>query len=702
MPNTPDTPVTPVESSDNQNRNYQEKFDKIKQDISNPTDAFKNSLEDGFIDYVKNLEDSKKTDLKDGISGIIEKVNKWELKLDGTAKENLKKLAVALSIQVQIVEQDSGSGSQDSGNESSESQEVKELPIKWTLEGVEEASGWRFYSQIDQKPQSPTPAPSADKGSDKTKSEDETEAEGGDESSDAVDASDAVEGWASDESVGLSKVEETEKTISDNLSKIEELLKDDKLPAKEKLQTLKASYLEKIQIVMKSPTIKNTKILQEFISQNLEWEDKTTFDSKNKAKSRVVHKRWKNGRRVSVRTSAAGWFDGRFWISTLEWLNKVLEKVDSYVGAIKPQETPSTPSTDNQNPNPSSNWENPTPSTDSNPSTPSAASWENQPGAWTGQSGSQSPDWGSATWAAGNESMSSGHSIETTQTTTISNLVPNAEQVIIINNNPEKTFKVKTDFFGNLCPIMDQVNNHLNWLTSKALIKNNESCKNYLKTALGNIPDAPNVKIGRNPIKEDYELISHGQSITIEPMTIDGKWMSGDLSTDLKLLNLTNYLKSWDPDLKNNDANVKWKNGKLYARLDKKQWNGKWQEINLDSFGLGDRGTIVNKDLWEKFKKYNNGEHWEDNWDKKDPNKYYRKVEMTTWAVLPGNVHVPVGAPTYSASQYSYVEQHSSGVGQPPQQLNQPGQIPVQPQQPVQAPQQPNQPDQQPVQPQQS
>ena len=34
----------------------------------------------------------------------------------------------------------------------------------------------------------------------------------------------------------------------------------------------------------------------------------------------------------------------------------------------------------------------------------------------------------------------------------------------------------------------------------------------------------------------------------------------------------------------------------------------------------------ISKDVYEKFIKYNNGEHWSDNWDKKKWNRHYNQI----------------------------------------------------------------------------
>jgi hypothetical protein len=72
------------------------------------------------------------------------------------------------------------------------------------------------------------------------------------------------------------------------------------------------------------------------------------------------------------------------------------------------------------------------------------------------------------------------------------------------------------------------------------LLKNLQSCCDYLQAKSVNLPGSP--KISWNDSEKDYVITSFGESMTIEPMTIDGGWISQDLSKCLLLLNFTNML----------------------------------------------------------------------------------------------------------------------------------------------------------------
>ena len=126
--------------------------------------------------------------------------------------------------------------------------------------------------------------------------------------------------------------------------------------------------------------------------------------------------------------------------------------------------------------------------------------------------------------------------------------------------------------------------------------------------------------------------------MSVEPMTIDEKWVWKNLTENLAFLNFTNYLTNkkdlYDVAFKNNNPDLKLIWNKLYVRVNRKSnvvsgddWkfrkNGKWLEVDLQEFWLpADINTL------NRFIKYNNHEEWNDNWDIKTPNKYYRSVKL--------------------------------------------------------------------------
>ncbi len=429
--------------------------------------------------------------------------------------------------------------------------------------------------------------------------------------------------------------------------------KDDSGAENEKSEQLDKDYLwlllwnlKKFEQVLKSPTPQNTKALQQFIYDNLDDADKQVFKAKN------TNKRTKK-------------FDGIFWAGTLDGLKKILKKVDSYIQLAEVKNTVSSAlnsisenlkkkidEKDKNRTDGRSNGRKPSfarkPASSANGySSGSSLDYVNSQNSVN----VQNPLNGQNNVSVSNNVSVTGPNAVSGYTAASSSRVesqPSIQNQLIVGtwareyllNKNEKSYKLKTDLAWNLCPVVDETNNHVSGLTAKAIIKNNESCKNYLKTAIGNIPDASQIKIGWNYLTEDYTLISHWQSLNIEPMTLDWKWISGDLSTDLKLLNLTNYLRSNDVDLKWDNPNVRWKNGTLQVRLNKDRGNWRRGNVDLTSFGLS--GGKINDEMWKKFKKYNNGEHWEDNWDDKKPNRYYSKIDIGNWvptipSVMPQN-----------------------------------------------------------------
>lgn len=189
----------------------------------------------------------------------------------------------------------------------------------------------------------------------------------------------------------------------------------------------------------------------------------------------------------------------------------------------------------------------------------------------------------------------------------------------------ENVYKVKVDGKWNICPTA------INMISNVAVVMNNSgSGKAYIENKLHPVLQGKWIVIWWN--WEDYtiSLPSWWKDLTIEPMTIDWKWI-WSLTDSLAFLNLTNYLRnSWkmnDIEFKNDNPDLKleWKD--LYVKVKNTRdinWKKvKWLKVNKDTFWLPN-----DEKLLKKYIKYNNGEDWEDDWDKKKPNKYYKHVEL--------------------------------------------------------------------------
>jgi len=206
------------------------------------------------------------------------------------------------------------------------------------------------------------------------------------------------------------------------------------------------------------------------------------------------------------------------------------------------------------------------------------------------------------------------------------------EYIVKLNNNPDNFYKVKVDKEWNLCPLAEEISNKLvnkKWeaIKSQVLLSNNESCKKYLANKL---PDEikGNCVIWWDSRLNDYTLTSYGRTLTIEPMTIAWDWISKDLSRNLAFLNLTNYIRNfWD------------QYGKIDPDINKKL-KIKWIKVDKQDFLIRKENLWLEKAQDEeisRFKKYNNHEQWEDNWDKKKNNTDYRKIIFPTLQAKPAS-----------------------------------------------------------------
>ena len=67
-------------------------------------------------------------------------------------------------------------------------------------------------------------------------------------------------------------------------------------------------------------------------------------------------------------------------------------------------------------------------------------------------------------------------------------------------------------------------------------------------------------------------------------------------------------------------------NGKKNVGLDenwKEVRHWRWLKIQREEFGLTNDNEVL-----QRFIRYNNHEDWNDDWDRKRPNKYYKSVKL--------------------------------------------------------------------------
>lgn len=438
-----------------------------------------------------------------------------------------------------------------------------------------------------------------------------------------------------------------------------------KLPenVKGEIEQLKKLLMD-INMVVDNTTVKNVQILQNFISENLEWEDKINFDAASKR--------------------ANGKFDGKFGDGTLAWLKIVLEKTKKYIDdvieslkqneisdnleKVKVKENATVKKNEEIKPENLveglSEWvtvaldewqELKTDEVDKKIDVKlTAKSWEKQ-----------KPLVAKVTVVENSNNNSTQSPIDTTPLTVNGNqylVTPNSQTIaqnaklnwvifygidnrehfaewdckclMKIKGNPN-VYEVIVDKNRNISPVAVNIDSKVS-----VLLKNNLSCKRYLA---GKIPEAlsPKPVIWWSSNKQDYNIQSYGKSLTIEPMTI--RWdseISSDLWECLVLENFVNFLR-WsgeisDIEFKNNNPDLQLrKDGNLYVRVNKKsnriydeKWDVKkrwgWYKVPMQRFWL----SQINRKVLENFIKYNNGEHWNDNWDKKKANKYYKKIDF--------------------------------------------------------------------------
>lgn len=446
-----------------------------------------------------------------------------------------------------------------------------------------------------------------------------------------------------------------------------------------KIEQLK-NVLWNMNDAINNTTPENVVILQSFISENLSWTDEwTKFDQASKKKN--------------------GEFDWKFWVGTLAWLNKVLEKTWEYIDKVSeafnqkkidaivekkdvsigvgweidpkslvewlPQEWVSVVLSEWQTIDTSKAWpinvnvdvklwdktkktlsvtvnviNGSTTEQDSDDGAEQSRKQpETQPLSVDGKQylpmenkPSSYPEWAvfysAKTYSPKITSEEGSDSQSTEVQSKFTNVTETAEgdgDSIYLMRVGENVYKVKVDGKWNICPTAT------NMISNVAVVMNNSgSGKAYIENKLHPVLQGKWIVIWWN--WEDYtiSLPSWWKDLTIEPMTIDWKWI-WSLTDSLAFLNFTNYLRnSWDMhdiEFKNDNPDLKleWKD--LYVKVKNTRdinWKKvKWLKVNKDTFWLPN-----DEKLLKKYIKYNNGEDWEDDWDKKKPNKYYKHVEL--------------------------------------------------------------------------
>lgn len=230
------------------------------------------------------------------------------------------------------------------------------------------------------------------------------------------------------------------------------------------------------------------------------------------------------------------------------------------------------------------------------------------------------------------------------------------ECLMVMENYPDTPYKVKFDKDWNLCPIAENMASNV-----KVLLNNVPECAKYLqaKAPEGSI-------ISWNARMQDYVITSrNGETLTVEPSTIDWKWISSDLRKSLFLEDQANLLRG-SSEIANlaidrGNPQLQIDGGKIYIKLkeNQKRWtNGKWGDKWRDRYPIITNISWFTNDELDKFVKYYNSKGWKDDWDVKEENKNYKKINIGSWRVMTwGNV-------SYSPSNWaSYVEtSYSSNV----------------------------------------
>jgi len=219
-------------------------------------------------------------------------------------------------------------------------------------------------------------------------------------------------------------------------------------------------------------------------------------------------------------------------------------------------------------------------------------------------------------WAAPGDSTQSDGELEPPKT-------DNVKEYYMQISGKTELYKIRLeDWF--LYPIITKINPKTGKVKGKDLIANNDSCICYLQNKL---PNKIKCNIGWASkaqyweAGDNYYLESYGQKLTIEPMSIAWDWISNDLWRNLAFINLTNYIRDTWKKHKKSDPDVN-------RKVDKFKWikDSSWSKLSIDKsdFWLENASDVE----LARFKRYNNGEHWDDNWDEKRKNKDYGRLVL--------------------------------------------------------------------------
>ena len=517
----------------------------------------------------------------------------------------------------------------------------------------DEVTKWQFYGKLEGLNR-----PKTEDDKQNTKKQDDKKSGDENKTKEWVDKNQASESNV-DKNAELNALEVLNKKIGevDDLIKVEEGKTLDS-----RLQTLKTT-LSNIQKVVGNPTKDNTMKLQKFI-----WETcYKDLDSNNAERERYESenhmKEWK--------------FDGQFWDVTLEWLYKLLDKIK-----VRIEDINQAIEVEEKNNNQPTNWNE-----------IADSKWKDWSNEWKQKTGWWIDD--SGNWTS-SKSVATEVSKDIPKTVTVNkisyNLLTDYQTLASKNlpgavfywlpvegqnsdfqsmiNRVEKSentswdidaimvygkdkYQVKLDRFWNLKPTAINAN-------SKVKVLFEKSCVNYL---LNKVPFQirGDCVIAWNSTMKDYVIRLKGQEtgLTIEPIEIDWKWLWTSLERSLAMLHFTNILRKtkWIDDLpfENDNPDLKWDDGKLLVKV-KKNKDIKWLSgskhrypVHLDDYALDFlRTDEVSR---KNFLKYNNGEDWKDNWDKKDGNKYVKKP--LEWQVQVGVVsssNTPKSQPIHEPS----------------------------------------------------
>ena len=567
---------TSWENTEDQKENFKKIEDNINllKDTSNENDAtaketLNNLISAEFLSwFINSLNDNQKNSLKGSVKQLLD-AHKNEENFK-TEYKWLIDLATALGVEWY-------------SNESLKEEKSKgEVVINWSIGGnVDELGEWKtttehFYEKWKKTEKIPT--------------------------------------WVGD----------FENIIEGKLNAISPLISEGgKFKDDDNLKSMEES-LKNIQKILKNPTISNVKLLQEYIYGNLSEDEKKDFEEKNKYGKKTDNFNWE--------------FDWKFWDSTKAWLKSLLEKMDAYMKQLDSRENNNDGWKDSGETQVDSGGtqadgrENVGDQSQQSLDTKPLTLGTNQYLVMSNSSTiAQNAGLNWATFYFG-EGYNGEHPAEW-QSWNQAEIPANWQDYICymkLSNRPSELYKVKVDKDWNLCPVATKTDNKLkskDWslLEESVLFKNNPSCINYLKNKL---PDEikEDCKIWWVNSKNDYTLQSYGRTLTIEPMTIAWDWVCKDnennpnyLSKCLAFINLTNYIRSlWD-----NYGN---KNPDINSDLKVKGIKINWKKVHINKDALWLRDATDDEIL--RFKKYNNHEDWRDNWDKKGPNRNYKKVDF--------------------------------------------------------------------------